>query len=150
MKDCNCSRREFIIRSSKSITAMGVGTFLLKPGIIWAEGSEGEPTILTLNLNEKGNSKLQDVGGTVFIKHPTNKKEKIIVHRESKEVVKAFKNYCTHKGGPLKAPNKDGLMVCEWHKAKFNLEGKVKKGPAKKDLEVYNAQIDGDVITISL
>lgn len=150
MKECNCSRREFIVKGSKVVAGLGVATFFVKPGSAWSEESKEEPTLLTLDLAEKENVKLKEVGGTVFVVSPVNKKEKIIVYRESKESVKAFKNYCTHKGGPLKAPNKDGLMVCEWHRAKFDMTGKVKKGPAKKDLQNYNAIIEGDVIKITL
>lgn len=150
MEKCNCSRREFLIKGSKVAATLGVATFFVNPDLAWSEESKDEPQLLTINLAEKDNAKLKEVGGTVFVVSPVDKKEKIIVYRESKEVVKAFKNYCTHKGGPLKAPNKDGLMVCEWHRAKFNLEGKVKKGPAKKDLIVFEAKIEDDIVTVIL
>ncbi len=150
MKKCNCSRREFIVKGSKVVAGLGVATFFVKPGKAWSEESKEEPQLLTLNLEEKDNAKLKEVGGTIFVVSPVNKKEKIIVYRESKESVKAFRNFCTHKGGPLKAPNKDGVMVCEWHRAKFDLSGKVKKGPAKKDLEIYDAIIEEGIIKITL
>lgn len=150
MSKCDCSRREFLVQGSKVVAALGVATYFVNPTTIWSEESEEAPKLLTLNITDKENEKLKNVGGAVFVKNPTNKKEKIIIYREKDDVVKAFKNYCTHKGGPIKAPNKDGLMVCEWHKAKFDLEGKVSKGPAKENLEVYDSKIDGDVITITL
>ena len=40
---------------------------------------------------------------------------------------------CTHRGCTVE--DKDGKYVCPCHGAEFDLEGRVTKGPAKKDLE---------------
>ena len=40
---------------------------------------------------------------------------------------------CTHRG--CKVEDKGDKYVCPCHGAEFDLEGRVTKGPAKKDLE---------------
>jgi len=41
---------------------------------------------------------------------------------------------CTHQGCIVE--EKEGKYICPCHKAEFDLEGRVIKGPAKKNLEV--------------
>ncbi len=54
----------------------------------------------------------------------------------------AFSDHCTHKGGPLS----DGALVgctvqCPWHGSQFNIHsGEVVNGPAKKAIEVFDAE----------
>jgi Rieske Fe-S protein len=41
---------------------------------------------------------------------------------------------CTHNGCMPAAPNAEGILACPCHGAKFNADGTVNKGPAKKPL----------------
>lgn len=64
----------------------------------------------------------------------------------------AFDDRCTHKGGSLAG----GVMVCGtvqclWHGSQFDAAtGKVKAGPAKKQINVYKVKEEGDVVRLVL
>ena len=150
MEKCSCTRREFLVAGAKVTAALGVATFFISSNKLWAEGESEEPNFMRVDLLLKENEALRTKGGILFIKNPSKKREKIILIREDDKVVKALKNYCPHKGGPLKKSRKDGLLVCGWHKARFNLSGKVKKGPAEEDLKSFEAKLEGEIITITL
>ena len=47
---------------------------------------------------------------------------------------------CTHKATPLKV--KDGAFACPKHGARFSLDGKVTKAPAKRPLPRYAISLD--------
>ena len=55
---------------------------------------------------------------------------------------------CPHKNGPVKE-DAEGL-VCDWHGSRFDLEGKVLKGPSKKDLKSYPATVTGETVQITV
>jgi nitrite reductase/ring-hydroxylating ferredoxin subunit/uncharacterized membrane protein len=72
---------------------------------------------------------------------------RIVLARTEKGYV-AFDDRCTHRGGSLAG----GVMICGtvqclWHGSQFDVStGKVKAGPAKKDIAVYRVREDeGDV-----
>jgi nitrite reductase/ring-hydroxylating ferredoxin subunit len=56
---------------------------------------------------------------------------------------------CTHAGAPLaEGELEDGILECPWHGSRFNIEtGEVIRGPAKKQLHIYNSFVkDGSVV----
>lgn len=136
-----CTRREFFIGAAKVVATAGAATVLMS--------AKKGATKLTLDLQKEENKVLAAAGGAVLVDNPNKRKGKILVYRKSDTEVLAFDATCTHKGGPLQSP-KNGELVCKWHKAKFNLEGEVLKGPAKKSLSQYPSMVEGLLITISL
>jgi nitrite reductase/ring-hydroxylating ferredoxin subunit len=66
------------------------------------------------------------------------KRDILVLARAEKGYV-AFEDRCTHSGGSLAG----GVMMCGtvqclWHGSQFNVStGKVKAGPAKKEISVY-------------
>ena len=73
--------------------------------------------------------------------------KRVVLARTEKGYV-AFDDRCTHKGGSLAG----GVMVCGtvqclWHGSQFDVStGKVKAGPATKEIAVYRVEEkDGDV-----
>lgn len=55
---------------------------------------------------------------------------------------------CPHKNGPVKE-DAEGL-VCDWHGSRFDLEGKVLKGPSKQGLKSYPVVVSGETVQISI
>lgn len=64
----------------------------------------------------------------------------------------AFTDDCTHIGGPLNEGELDGeVLTCPWHGAQFNVRtGKVLRGPARQDIQIYPVKIEDNVIFVSL
>lgn len=56
------------------------------------------------------------------------------VVKSGKVYLSAYALVCTHNGCMPAAPNAEGILVCPCHGAKFNADGTVNKGPAKKAL----------------
>ena len=60
----------------------------------------------------------------------------------------AFRDHCTHKGGPLS----DGALVdcvvqCPWHGSQFDIKtGRVVSGPAEEKIETYDIEIQDNEI----
>jgi nitrite reductase/ring-hydroxylating ferredoxin subunit/uncharacterized membrane protein len=77
---------------------------------------------------------------------------KRIVLARTKDGYVAFDDRCTHKGGSLAG----GVMVCGtvqclWHGSQFDVStGKVKAGPAEKQIHVYQVQQDKDEVRLVL
>jgi uncharacterized membrane protein/nitrite reductase/ring-hydroxylating ferredoxin subunit len=62
----------------------------------------------------------------------------------------AFQEFCTHRFGPLSEGNFHGHQVqCPWHQSCFDVRtGKVTRGPAKVDLNVYESKVEGGKILV--
>lgn len=61
---------------------------------------------------------------------------------------RALELRCTHKGGPLH--EEAGVMVCEWHKSRFDNQGQPAGGPARVALKAYPVTVEGDQLLIDL
>ena len=77
--------------------------------------------------------------------------KRIVLARTEKGYV-AFDDRCTHKGGSLAG----GVMMCGtvqclWHGSQFDVStGKVKAGPAKKEIAVYRVKEEGGDVRLVL
>ncbi len=74
-------------------------------------------------------------------------KELLLVKNGEKEY-SAFLMRCPHAGGTVKADAND--LVCALHGSRFDLSGKVTKGPSKEGLPVYPVKVDGTDLLISV
>jgi Rieske Fe-S protein len=58
---------------------------------------------------------------------------------------------CTHAGCAPAVPNADGILGCPCHGSKFNADGTVNKGPAKKPLAGIKIEVkNGKVMAIGM
>jgi cytochrome b6-f complex iron-sulfur subunit len=80
---------------------------------------------------------LEKVGGFEVVETPT---DKIIVARTGPASIVACSAICTHKGCTVGYEHDAKQFVCPCHGARYELTGKVVKGPAKRDLKSYQTR----------
>lgn len=74
---------------------------------------------------------------------------RVVVARSEGQVV-AFRDRCTHRGGPLS----DGVLMCgvvqcPWHGSRFDVRtGAVRRGPAQAALETMEVRSDGSDVVL--
>jgi Rieske Fe-S protein len=148
MKNKKVTRREFIVTAGKTALAVAVAAPVI--GFNASAGDKkNQPAqqAITLDLTKPENAALAAVGGALKIPNPLGKGKPIIVSRISEAEVAAFSSKCTHMGCEVPIPEK-GLITCPCHGAQFDASGKVKKGPALKDLPSFTATLEGTTVTI--
>jgi Rieske Fe-S protein len=69
----------------------------------------------------------------------------VVITQPTAGVFKGFSTVCPHAGCHVSAVT-DGKIVCPCHGSKFNLDGSVDHGPAKKPLEAEPVSVQGDSI----
>ena len=98
-----------------------------------SSGSSGGDAIASLSdVPVGGTGSGQSGGDTVLLSQP------------SAGNVEGFSPVCPHQGGQVKPDG--GKFRCSLHFSEFDLDGKVTKGPATKDLTPVNVAVSGDEI----
>jgi Rieske Fe-S protein len=81
---------------------------------------------------------LADGTKAILVRVPAPKNAAMIksghVIKSGNVYLSAYTLVCTHNGCEPAAPNAEGILACPCHGAKFNADGTVNKGPAKKPL----------------
>jgi Rieske Fe-S protein len=81
---------------------------------------------------------LADGTKAILVRVPAPKDKAMLkmghVVKSGKVYLSAYTLVCTHNGCTPSAPNAEGILACPCHGAKFNADGTVAKGPAKKPL----------------
>ena len=104
--------------------------------------NNGDTVIIDLTKDDV--SALNSSGGWLLI----NAASTLIVNIDG-SVFRAFTSVCTHQGCSDDWSFSDSLFVCNCHDSRFNTAGEVVKGPANRDLQEFDVDIDGDVITVT-
>lgn len=84
----------------------------------------------------EGKGKIIDVGGT-----------KVAAFND-KGNIKAFSNLCTHVGCEIDWNDSDATWDCPCHGSRFEKDGTVKQGPARRPLDPLAIKIEGDDVTL--
>ncbi len=74
-------------------------------------------------------------------------KDSIIIIRENSKL-KVLDAICTHLGCKVKFIPQEKIFRCPCHKSMFDLNGRVIKGPAKKNLKVLKYKVKNNKIII--
>lgn len=118
------SRRDFLILTSTFVAGRGSAETIARP----STGSER-----VVNAGPAAN--YASDGVYVAFSHQGF----FIVRKNGK--LFALSAICTHKKCKLK-PEADRSFYCPCHGSNFDPDGRVKRGPAKKDLPVFNTIVD--------
>ncbi|MBN2716801.1 MAG: Rieske (2Fe-2S) protein [Deltaproteobacteria bacterium] len=86
---------------------------------------------------------LKKAGGTVTIRLA---EKDILLIRVSDSEVRGFVAVCTHRACPVSYEKNQ--IVCHCHSSHFDLDGKVKSGPAQKSLSRVPVVLDGSRIIV--
>jgi nitrite reductase/ring-hydroxylating ferredoxin subunit len=104
---------------------------LLLPARAWAKK-------VAVRLSTLG--ALKTVGGWTVV---TIKGKEILLIRDAQEHVSGVHPHCTHQKARLSYDPASNQIVCKQHGSRFDLTGKVLKGPATKNLQpLYPATLD--------
>ena len=133
-------RRDFLRNACQACAAMALLPAMASlESCATAKGTLANGT-LTVPLDKLGDR-------TTLVK-ASGLADKLLLVKRSDGGYTALVMNCPHKNGPLKE-DAEGL-VCDWHGSRFDLEGKVLKGPSKKDLTSYPATVAGDTVQIAI
>ncbi len=108
----------------------------------------GNDNTVDLDLNDAANAALRDVGGAMKV-NLTGVNHPVLVIRKAQDQVTVLSVVCTHAGCEVGLP-RNGEIDCPCHGSKFSLDGSVIQGPAAKPLSSYPAEIQNQVITITV
>lgn len=122
------SRRAFLRAASVTAAASAVG--IARADEATAPAAEAKADTSRI-LELKDFTDLQKVGGSKVVE---NGKDKIIVARTGENDFVACSAICTHRGCTIEYFHEDKQFICPCHGARFDLQGNVVKGPAKKPL----------------
>jgi nitrite reductase/ring-hydroxylating ferredoxin subunit len=82
---------------------------------------------------------LKNVGGWVALQV---KGKEVLFVRDGASSVRAFQSSCTHKHTLLRYLPGTKQLECPGHGSRFDLQGKVLKGPADKPIPTYPASLE--------
>lgn len=132
------SRREFIKRSAIGIAVGGTVLSSLDLNALAATSKRGKFSRISgdivVNLKDAKNSDLAKVGGAIFLDD-----EDMLVRTSQTQFV-ALSLICKHKGCTVELTG--NKFVCPCHGSEYDINGKVTEGPAKKNLDTYEAVYD--------
>ncbi len=102
---------------------------------------------IQIDLTLPENEPLTEVGGAQYVQ--LDGEAKIIVYRKSDTEVTAFSSVCTHAGCTVNLPE-NSLVICPCHGSRYDTEGNVLQGPAPRDLDSFQARIEGTTIYVQM
>ncbi len=133
-------RKDFLKKTGALLTVTVFG------GLTSCSEDEPQPELsreITIDISQAPFDVLGNNGGWVL--HPD---ENIILVNWNGEI-RAFTSVCTHSQCSRNWVFGGREATCTCHGSKFDWQGNVTQGPAKKDLVNFNLSTDGNIITVS-
>ncbi len=125
------SRRRFLADTAR-IVAVGAAA----AGTIGCEMEPKKPPLFEATLDV---SALTSVGATLVSSISGFDGASILVVRDAPRQFHALSMQCTHEGCPVQAPVA-GVISCPCHGSQYDLEGRVRRGPAQLPLARYETE----------
>lgn len=142
----DCSRRQFLTIAAGA--TLGAVILSHMNGVIhFADADEAagqtEDADGTIHVSLEEYPELKKIGGSLIIDVVDNDKQtqSVIVVRAGENTLLARSAICTHKGCKVEYEGDDKEFVCHCHGSRFGLNGEVLRGPAKRPLKSYKADI---------
>lgn len=150
-KQCRCSRRKFLVSSTKAALGAAVSAELLsscnkKPAEIIGDDEE---RIAIIDLNNY--TELKQIGGSVKIYDIES--FPLIAYRKSETEIMVVYSACTHQQFEVEKPDQDGIIVCMNDGATFDIKQNGKAlSPAitPLDLKSYYTILNVEKNTLSI
>jgi cytochrome b6-f complex iron-sulfur subunit len=147
VKDCSgCSRRSVL--QGLGVTAIGA---LVLGGCQTSGTTLSTATSSTcggntcIDTSNASNSALASAGGAMIVDMGA---DSVAVIRKSATEVVALSAICTHAGCEMDYDEPNQRMDCGCHGSQFALDGSVIQGPAQRPVKIYQASVNGNVITV--
>jgi Rieske Fe-S protein len=139
MSEHNMDRRSVIKGLALTGTAMAAGSSLPSQAQAMFDKNIEVGALATLAKDyDSIPFALADSTKAILVRVPAPKDKAMLkmghVIKSGKVYLSAYTLVCTHNGCAPSAPNTEGILSCPCHGAKFNADGTVNKGPAKKPL----------------
>jgi nitrite reductase/ring-hydroxylating ferredoxin subunit len=99
----------------------------------------------TIQVTIDAGSPLAAVGSVALVRSAAGN---VLVAHTAQDAFTALSASCTHQGCGITG-YADQVFVCPCHGARFDASGRVLSGPAPTALRQYQAQLAGNVLTIS-
>ena len=144
--EADCSRRALL----KALGVGAVGAVVLS-GCQQAGGSLSTATSMScggnvcIDLTDTNNADLTQAGGAMIVGMAG---DSVAVIRKSATEVVALSAICTHAGCEMDYNAGTQQMDCNCHGSVFALSGSVVNGPARRPVQVYQATLANNTITV--
>ena len=130
---------------------LGGGVILLVPSVLEScskssansPGGNTNPTTITLDLTQAGNSALNTDGGSIIVQN-------ILVANIGSSRYIALSSICTHQGCTVAYISGAGNIQCPCHGSVYSTSGTVIAGPAPAALKSYAISKSGNILTLTL
>ena len=135
-------RRDFLLSSCRACAALALAPAFASlescasTGMITVENG-----VLSVPMDTLGKGSTAVVNGQGLA-------NKLLVVKRADGTYTAIEMLCPHKGGPLKEAG--GQLECDWHHSRFDLEGKVLKGPAITGPKTFPVEADGKMLRVKV
>ncbi|HEY3358266.1 MAG TPA: Rieske (2Fe-2S) protein [Polyangia bacterium] len=138
MRDCRRNRRTFLT---------GTGAALAGLAVLGAApaAAQAQPHRIAISLDKV--PQIRNVGGSVVLKVQD---KLLLLIRDSPTDVRALDPICTHKQCVVKYRPAEHDIKCPCHGSQYALDGRVRHGPAPRNLGAYAAVLEGDRVIVTL
>lgn len=142
LKGVNFERRSFL---GKVVGGVGVAVAVstLYPVVKYII----PPVKEVKEVDEKVVGKASEVPENTGKIYPFNKDKVIVVNDNGK--LTACSAICTHLGCLVRWEDKENLLFCPCHSARYQQTGEIISGPQPKPLAAYKVRVDGDDLIVS-
>ena len=132
--ECAEGRRQFLRRTVGVAGGLMLGATTVRAAVAKDDAAKGQRESQDLVVKLDEHQDLSKVGGYEIVETDAGK---IIVARTGMSSFVACSAICTHNGCEVAYEHDSRQFVCPCHRARFELNGKVARGPAKKPLTSY-------------